>query len=1000
MKSIRLTLLLGLLAVRMYAQTSYIAYDVPQGTVGNQGILGLGVGNDFCVVQPITISQLGVFTSGTNGIRGSSVLTVQLYERTGRHDGTLLETLTFDAANPGVRLGGSLFKPLPTPVTLLPGNYTIAAYGFDESNPEGNAGRPPYDGSAPLWTTHDGGGLIRFEGVARYGGDVGWYPGHLDRGPANRYAAGNFIFSGATLAAPPYAADYNFLSGGVGSFPIEDTRHLGSLAVLGAGAFPVLVERGGNRIVLEAAGTLNGDPAAARAVAFSHVQWEQPHERVADDGRLRLFENAIQWASRKTNPSDIVMGIATNLNQTFMTNLDLGYFASRGYRIVVVNFETLDLTAGLPPMDVLVVNGHARWVERCVDAIGQFTARGGGLVVSLTPRFVVYQRVRPAFTAVNDILQPFGLAYRSSLAAPADLTFTNIQSAPHPIYFNALAAAELLHADRIRQVRLDSQQKVIALNTITYSVHGQPQLLSELTSIYSGTTNWGVQYPGTAGDFVEVASFTGAQATTNDQTSVDIVGTDLVTRDRRGSVEYTCSVPGGDIYKLQVLCTQDTSYGRGNYFRLVVSLDGQRLEGFDLNSTSSGMVECLTPFVAAGSHTLRISWDNPAGRAGLRLAGVRLQTRLGPDSDSDGIKDWVEETLQRQSGLDLTNEVITSYTSPVCVQGRDPFPAAMSLYVEGADNQVVNLNPRPGAGPRWFANVPLSAFVGADTVLHAQYQNGGLTEIRHLQWLPLNLLSAAGPTIRQNDALLFNAKPVNGPDGNLTITVGTNQLNGRTTQPIVYRFATPGVYSVTGTYIPRQGSQQTRTIQVKVVGHNFPEDPASWVGKQRTWDLPSVSSNVVFDVDSRLLFEPVAALAGDGLRASLLSDENEPRRILSRLGVNGPVLASAKVQAFRLFGAPDTYNRVLAVYPDNSRLVETLIVLAPVLSTLPDVKVRVRVIVGGVTFDDGRTYRELSMSDFDVRGQCRIRFIMPASARTANCHNITVVQGAEVVGAY
>src|SRR5262245_13312852 len=112
-------------------QTRYIAYDVPYGTLGNQAIPGLGVGNDFRVVHPVQVWQLGVFTSGTNGIVGSTKLTVQLWERSGRREGTLLETLTFDAANPGTRSGATFFKSLPAPVTLLPGNYTIVGYGFD-----------------------------------------------------------------------------------------------------------------------------------------------------------------------------------------------------------------------------------------------------------------------------------------------------------------------------------------------------------------------------------------------------------------------------------------------------------------------------------------------------------------------------------------------------------------------------------------------------------------------------------------------------------------------------------------------------------------------------------------------------------------------------------------------------------------------------------------------------------------------------------------------------
>jgi hypothetical protein len=174
-----LAVALGVLGVasQLDAQNTTIAYDVPPGTPGNEAANGLVVGNDFRVVSPITIWYLGVFNSGTNGIQGNSVLTVQLWERSGAQAGTLLETLTFDAGNPGTLFGGSLFKTLPKPLTLLPGNYTIAAYGFDDANPEGNAGLPPYGQSPPLWTVNDGGGLLQFQGVGRFGTNgAGQYP--------------------------------------------------------------------------------------------------------------------------------------------------------------------------------------------------------------------------------------------------------------------------------------------------------------------------------------------------------------------------------------------------------------------------------------------------------------------------------------------------------------------------------------------------------------------------------------------------------------------------------------------------------------------------------------------------------------------------------------------------------------------------------------------------------------------------------------------------------
>jgi hypothetical protein len=184
-------------AVQLNA-TSVAAYNVPFGTLGNEAIQGLGVGNDFRVVSPIAITQLGVFNSGTNGIQGSAVLTVQIYERNGS-SGTLLGTLTFDATNPGQLVGGSLFQPLAVPLALLPGNYSVVAYGFDALNPEGNACQAPYDTQMPPWTMNDGGGLIQFGG-SRFGSvGVSTFPTNLDIGQTSCYAAGTFLFTATTL---------------------------------------------------------------------------------------------------------------------------------------------------------------------------------------------------------------------------------------------------------------------------------------------------------------------------------------------------------------------------------------------------------------------------------------------------------------------------------------------------------------------------------------------------------------------------------------------------------------------------------------------------------------------------------------------------------------------------------------------------------------------------------------------------------------------------------
>ena len=622
---------------------------------------------------------------------------------------------------------------------MLPGNYTIAAYGFDATKPEGNAGRPPYDQAPSPWTVSDGGELIRFEGLSRFGRHgAGQYPGHLDKGPANRYAAGTFIFSAATLPDPPHAADYAALTAGVTGFPLEDMRHLGSIAVINPGAFPVLVEMGGNRNVIEAAGTYNDDPNGARAVGFSHFQWEQPLlMHVPDDTRLTLFENAIKWTSRKSNPANIVVGVTTNLDLYFMHHLDISPLVNAGFQVVPIDFPTLDPTNGLPPMDVLVLDGHARYDENWVGQIKKFTAGGGGLVMSMTPRYVIYTKIQPAFDYANEILQPFGLAYRAILAIPADFGFTNVQAIAYPSYFTALPAAQLLHQDRVGQTSLGAQEKAIALNTINYAVYGRPDLLASLTAMYAtGTTNSIGGQPTDAspdtpvgasmGSLIDAVTLTGAQASTNRLGRWVVDGNDLVAKDRRGVVEYQFNLAAADVYRLQIEGTQSLTNSLRNDFDLVLSVDGVDLghhiltAGYGTNAT----VECWTPYLLAGPHTLRVLLDGAASSTALQINAVRVQTALGQDSDGNGIKDWVDQFVRAKSGLDLTNEVISSYVSPVCLEGRDPFPSLMAMYIGGADDKTPSLRPHPAPNERWYVNVPLSAYVDAQTIFHVSAKMG------------------------------------------------------------------------------------------------------------------------------------------------------------------------------------------------------------------------------------------------------------------------------------
>ena len=188
-----LVMALALLGLAQGAFADYTAYIVPAGTSGNQQHSG-PLGMDFDVNQQVTITSLGAFDDGSDGL--NRTLVVQLYDRDS--PAQALANLTFAPDSPGMLVGGSRFKALDIPLVLPTGFHgciVAEGYGVGESNGNCTAG-------APIWVTDTGLGLLSFVGLGRWSTTSGAYPTNLDSGPANRYAAGTFEFTPepATLA--------------------------------------------------------------------------------------------------------------------------------------------------------------------------------------------------------------------------------------------------------------------------------------------------------------------------------------------------------------------------------------------------------------------------------------------------------------------------------------------------------------------------------------------------------------------------------------------------------------------------------------------------------------------------------------------------------------------------------------------------------------------------------------------------------------------------------
>ena len=473
-------------------------------------------------------------------------------------------------------------------------------------------------------------------------------------------------------------------------------------------------------------------------------------------------------------------------------------------------------------------------------------------------------------------------------------------------------------------------------------------------------------------------------------------GDSLFAIDRRGSVEYQLNTLAPDIYQLEIEGTSHNQHDWDRGFQLLVSVDGEYLgrkplvAGFDV----PGTVRMLTPWLKAGPHRLSLYWDNARKGRSFELTAVRLQQLPGPDANGNGVRDWAETWLKQHCGLENArgdSSLIRSVTSPMCLEGRGRFLSLMEI----TGPKGVKIEPYPAPNARWYAEVPLSPDEG--TEMHLSYENGGYLENCTLIWEPVNLLTARDMAVRVGDALLFTCAPESGAASPATSGAAHIEVDGQlvhagdASQSVAHRFERAGTFIVRGAFTDARGRNRSNTIRVTAVAVSLGQNVAAWVGRPRTWSGPALTlSEVVLEPDARLKLTPNAASTEDRPRFVLVADEAEPRYIVARLGQGGPILDAVRVDGFRLSSGTDTDFEIIDRYDDGTDLIEMGLVLSPVL---PEVAVEIKLIVGGVVFEDGNGLKRWTAADFNPLGEAVVRFLRPALAKTSVCHTITAWQG-------
>ncbi len=483
-------------------------------------------------------------------------------------------------------------------------------------------------------------------------------------------------------------------------------------------------------------------------------------------------------------------------------------------------------------------------------------------------------------------------------------------------------------------------------------------------------------------------------------------GDALVSQTVKASADYAVTITDPGIYRVQFELASGKNDSADKNFPVSVYVDGQFVERFDvyLDGTESGFIHAATPWLSAGAHTIRLSYDNTLSHRSLKILGMKLESLGGLDPDANGIPAWMNGRLDLYNNVKPITE---SLVSPACVEGTSHYLKSLKLRAGGND---IAVKPAPGFG--WYANVPLDP--AAPVQGTAEFENAGRTDAFSISWKPFNVLLDAPAqgqppvAIREGDSLLLTAHPQEGEGGSTLVTItrpdATEPVQLAVTdprqQPQPYLFDVPGFYTLNATFTAADGTITTAApVTVKVLDVAFNGDPVVGFYRQPpiTWDNPKIPDEASIVEDQGVWLEELSKLPQGGAKFSLWSGLDEGI-VAARLGsMTGPIAAHAFVRTIRVASDEANRSRCSGDLRRRQQSRRTPIMLSTIT---PDTRLVVDIVVGGVTFDDGTGSKTFTAADFDQFGRVYVKFILPKGVSSAFCHRIKLFQGDTYLGIF
>ncbi len=233
----------------------------------------------------------------------------------------------------------------------------------------------------------------------------------------------------------------------------------------------------------------------------------------------------------------------------------------------------------------------------------------------------------------------------------------------------------------------------------------------------------------------------------------------------RGSISWNFTVPGDGYWSLNVATSLLGDLYLYETVDVGVAIDGHSMGRSTLvyGRDRDALLRILTPYLAAGSHTVALDIDNKSARRTVSIRSIEVLQPQGADLDADGIPDWIYSQLVGSNALFPYQPL--SRTSPAFLEGNARMRSSATLngapVLAGTDVT------------HWYADLSLDPVSPTSFALSLEQ---GLTNMGSIDWRETNVLDSETLVIRKNDSLKLVAKPATGTTGQ-SFTLSSTPVN-------------------------------------------------------------------------------------------------------------------------------------------------------------------------------------------------------------------------------